>query len=369
MLAGGGLPHLHCLGELARGPFAGVALTVVSPVASVVYSGMLPGFVAGHYALDECVVPIEALARAAGAAFVEGVVAGVDAGRRQVMLVDGRRLDYELLSINVGSIVDTRSIAGADHHAIPVRPLEGFARRWEVLRHELVARAGAQVVVIGAGAGGIELALAMKHAFVRSHGIRVDVVSATTALPGRSGARVERRLQAAGIGLRSGVHAVAVDAQSVTLSNGERMRADATIVATGSAAPSWIAGSGLAVDSSGYASVDSTLRVLACEGLFASGDCASIRGHPQPRSGVHALRMGPVLLENLRRSVRGAPLATYAPRQRALHLVSAGDRYAVGSWSGFAFEGRWAWRWKDRIDRAFVARHTPQRRGYGVIER
>lgn len=359
MLVGGGLPHLHCLRQMARAPLPRARVTVVSPVASLVYSGMLPGWMAGHYALDRCCVPIDALARAAGAHLVRGAVGAVDPVRRRVFLDPGNALDYDVLSIAVGSVIDTRALAGADTHAILVRPLEGFVQRWLDVRRMLAARYNGHLVVIGAGAGGVELALAARQAFVRVPEFRVSIVSAANALPGRSGPRLQRRLQAAGIVVHNGVEAIGIDERSVHLADGTRLPADVAIVATGSAAPRWLAASGLPVDPAGYARVDPTLRVVSLDGIFAAGDCASIEGHPRPRSGVHALRMGPALLENLRRSVDDAPLTAYTPRQRALHLMSAGDRYAVGDWGGVAFEGRWAWRWKDRIDRAFIARHTP----------
>jgi NADH dehydrogenase FAD-containing subunit len=314
---------------------------------------------AGHYTLEQCRVPIEALAKSAGATFVQGVVGAVDPVRRQVVLVDGERVDYDVLSIVVGSAIGTRSLRGAETHAILVRPLERFAERWIELRRRLQVMDRAKLVVIGAGAGGVELALAAHRALGRTSDARISVVSAAAALPGRSGPRLLRRLQAAGIVMHNGVTAVGIDERAVHLDDGTALPADAVIVAIGSSAPEWLTTSGLPVDDQGYLRVASTLRVIDHDALFAAGDCASIEHHPQPRSGVHALRMGPALLENLRRSVDGRSLVTYTPRTRALHLMSAGDRYAVGDWGGFAFEGRWVWRLKDRIDRAFIARHTP----------
>jgi pyridine nucleotide-disulfide oxidoreductase family protein len=340
-------------------PLAGANVTVVAPAASLVYSGMLPGWVAGHYTLDQCRVPIEALAKAAGATFVQRLVAAVDRVRRRVELVNGEGVDYDVLSIAVGSAIGMRSLPGAQAHAIVVRPLERFAEQWLELRRRLEAAHRAHVVVIGAGAGGVELALAAHRALARTRDVRITIVSAAAALPGRSGPRLLRRLHAAGIVVHNGFTAVGIDERSVHLAGGTALPADAAIVATGSTAPEWLTMSGLPVDDEGYLRVTSTLRVVAHDAIFAAGDCASIEDHPQPRSGVHALRMGPTLLENLRRSVDGGPLVTYTPRRRALHLMSAGDRYAIGDWGGVAFEGRWVWHLKDRIDRAFIARHTP----------
>ena len=356
VLAGGGLPHLHCLRAASRAPLGGASVTVVAPAAQIVYSGMLPGWVAGHYSLDECLVPIAALARRAGATFVCRSVEHVDAAQRSIALDDGAMLDFDVLSLAVGSVIDTHAIRGAEAHAIAVRPLEAFARRWDAFASTVNDRDRRQVVVIGAGPGGVEIALAVRHRLGRSVG--VTVVSSTNVLPAGSRTRLQRCMHAAGIVVHSNARALAIDERGVRLDDGTQVPADVALVATGSAAPRWLAASGLPVAPDGYVKVEPTLQVMAHRGIFASGDCASIAGHPQPRSGVHALRMGPTLLENLRRSLAGDALTRYSPRQRALYLMSTGDRYAVGSWGGVAFEGRWAWRWKNRIDRAFIARHA-----------
>jgi len=72
---------------------------------------------------------------------------------------------------------------------------------------------------------------------------------------------------------------------------------------------------------------------------------------------VFAVKAAPVLAANLRAALQGAPLTRFKPQRRFLALISTGERHAVGVWNGFAWQGRWAWRWKDRIDRRFVARY------------
>jgi selenide,water dikinase len=83
-----------------------------------------------------------------------------------------------------------------------------------------------------------------------------------------------------------------------------------------------------------------------------------MQAHPRPRSGVYAVRAGPVLADNLRRALAGQPLRVYVPQRRALYLLATGPRHAVASWGPLTLAGDWVWRWKDRIDRRFIARHT-----------
>jgi len=91
--------------------------------------------------------------------------------------------------------------------------------------------------------------------------------------------------------------------------------------------------------------------------VFGAGDCVSNPDRPHPRAGVFAVKAAPVLAANLRAALQGAPLTRFKPQRRFLALISTGERHAVGVWNGFAWQGRWAWRWKDRIDRRFVARY------------
>jgi hypothetical protein len=51
-------------------------------------------------------------------------------------------------------------------------------------------------------------------------------------------------------------------------------------------------------------------------------------------------------------------LRTHTPQTRTLYLLACGERRAIASWGPWSAEGRWVWRWKDRIDRGFVARYT-----------
>jgi selenide,water dikinase len=179
-------------------------------------------------------------------------------------------------------------------------------------------------------------------------------------LPGHAGGvgrRLDAILEERGVALHFDSSVVAYEAGAIVTRGGRRIAADRVFVATGAAAWPWLAQSGLACDARGFVRVNEHLQSPAHPFVFAAGDCASQDGHPHPKSGLHAVRHGPVLAENLRRFAIGEPLASFAPPRRALALIGTGDERAIVSYGPFAAAGAWAWRWKDRIDRAHVAKY------------
>jgi NADH dehydrogenase FAD-containing subunit len=131
-----------------------------------------------------------------------------------------------------------------------------------------------------------------------------------------------------------------------------------TFWTAGTAPPDLARDSGFATDERGFFLTNDCLQSTSHADVFAAGDCASRQGRDLPKAGVFAVRAAPILAANLRAAMTGAPLAAHRTGKRYLALISTGGRNAVGFWNGFAWDGAWAWRWKDRIDRRFVAKYA-----------
>jgi len=361
LLGGGGHAHVHVLTAAMRMPMAGATLTLVTPFARQMYSGMLPGWVAGHYGIDDCAIPLPGLAAAAGVELIEGRITGLDAARRQATLADGRVIDYDLLSLDTGPVMDRDAIPGAREHALSLRPVEHFVPLFE----RLLARAAEQplgVVVVGGGAGGYEMALGLAWRLVAvSANSRVSLVTGADGPLAGFAPGVRRHALAALKARRVTVlpqACVAIGADDVRLDSGTRVACDAPLLAIGTSAPTWLQGSGLALDERGFIATGPTLQSVSHPEVFAAGDVATRMDAPHPKSGVHAVRAGPPLARNLRLAIAGAALLPYTPQQRTLFLLSSGPRRAIASWGNWSAEGRWVWRWKDHIDRGFIRRYT-----------
>ncbi|GCB05247.1 FAD-dependent oxidoreductase [Ralstonia sp. SET104] len=364
ILAGGGHAHLGVLRALARCPLRSVEVVLVTPEPQLIYSGMLPGWMAGHYRLEQCCIDLLPLAEAAGARLVLAPVAGLDAERRCIALPDGTHIEYDLLSLDVGGEADLSWLHAAHQRLLPVRPIGAFVLSWQKLIEYSVAGADLRLAVVGGGAAGVELAFAASQAFKqRDLRVQVELVTSGSAmLAGHSSsvvARVERLLAARGIAVHRS--RAAATESGLLLANGRHLAADRIIAATGTQAPCWLALSKLALDPDGYVAVDATQRSRSHANVFAAGDVCTRVDATMARSGVHAVHAGPVLANNLRAAIGGGPMRAYTPRACSLYLISTGSKYAIASWGGWSAEGAWVWQWKSWIDRRFISRHCISR--------
>lgn len=361
LLAGGGHAHLGVLDALAREPVPGLEVTLVSPFARQIYSGMLPGWIAGHYDLDACCVPLAPLAQRAGARFEIAHIARLDLAARIAYTEAAQAIPFDLLSIDTGPVTNLQAIEGLAEHAIALRPIESLIAQWQ---RQLAAFEEAKephtLTIIGGGAGGVELALAFAYrAETAPLPLRVQVVAGKAGivptLPSSAAGRLARALHARNVRLIAD-DAVEIGRHTVLLADGGELTSDITIVATGATASDWPIAAGLACDEHGFIAVNDRLQSTSHPFVFAAGDCATMLAHPRPKSGVYAVRAGAPLARNLRRAAAGRRLTRYKPQTRALYLLSTGGRHAVGNWGPVCVAGAWVWRWKDRIDRRFIAR-------------
>jgi selenide,water dikinase len=359
VLVGGGHAHVHVLKRLGMRPIPGVRVTLVARDIETPYSGMLPGYVAGHYRFDECHIDLMRLARFAGARLIHDEAIGLDRAARQVLCRDHPAIRYDLVSLDIGITPRGDDVPGADEHTIAVKPIDHFATRWEALIERAQKLPHLRLAVVGGGAGGVELALAARHCLAALlKGLpEVTLVTRDALLPShnpRVRAKFARIFAERGIRVLAGDPVVRVEPGRLALAGGAVVSFDEALWVTEAAAAPWLADTGLALDENGFVAVDEHLRSTNDDVVFAAGDVVAMRGHPRQKSGVFAVRAGPKLAENLRRALAGQPLRRAVPQRRALALIGTGDAYAVASRGAFAAEGAWLWRLKQWIDRRWM---------------
>jgi selenide,water dikinase len=368
VLVGGGHAHVEVLRRFGLQREAGVEITLINTGRHTVYSGMLPGLVAGHYGWRACFIDLEVLARFAGARLLRDIAVGLDLERKLVRCADAAEVPYDIASVDVGSVPNTPAAAQPDRQGMPVKPVQRFISAWDGFVHQAGDRE-LNLVIVGAGAAGIELCLSMQYRLrqrVPNNRVKFGVIALSPdILPDHNAGvreRMRRVLQARGVAVRTGSRVVGLDDHNLVLESGNAVPADQVIWATGPAAPRWLGDSGLRTDELGFVLVDDGLRSLSRPDVFAVGDIATMVHHPRPKSGVYAVRQGPPLAANLRLALRGDTPRAFEPQSIALQLITTGDRNAIASWGPLHAEGGWVWRWKDRIDRRFMRRYAARKR-------
>ena len=357
VMLGAGHAHVHLLSTLAAQPLASVQITLVAPYPRQLYSGMVPGFVAGHYTLEDCVIPLAPFLKNTAVTWLQRSATGLDAAARSLTLDDGSTVSYDVLSINSGPVQDRQKVEqmmpGAREHALFMRPMEPFGALWPKVV-ELGQQKPLRLAIVGGGAAGFELACAVAH---RLPGSSVTLLSGDAPVAANYPAAVQLMVtQALKKRLITVIQerAVGMTAGEVTLASGARLACDVPIIAIGAQAPAWLQGSGLALDGDGFVAVDAYQRSTSHPHVFAAGDVSTRMDLSLPRSGVYAVRAGLPLTKNLRAVLAGIEPSPYKPQDKTLNLLSCGNRSAIASWGTWSAQGRWVWWLKDWIDRRFI---------------
>ncbi|MGE0119485.1 MAG: selenide, water dikinase SelD [Dongiaceae bacterium] len=368
VLVGGGHSHVEVLRQFALRSAPDIRVTLISRDIHTPYSGMLPGFVAGHYSHDDAHIDLRPLALTAGARLFHSEAVGLDLAGRRVICADRPPVQFDCLSLDIGSKPDWKDVPGAAGHALPIKPVDGFVAGWRAIEQALQRRCGSpfRIVVVGGGAGGTEICLALQHRVATRlqagsaspPRVQFAIVADAAELVPSHNAGVRRRLTRAvrqrGIELYLDRRVVAVTPDALRCWPDGEIPFDAAIWVTNAAPAAWLCQSGLATDEQGFVIVSDRLQSTSHPFVFATGDVAALVGHRLAKSGVFAVREGPPLARNLRRACRGEALGAYRPQRHHLALISTGDKYAIASRGRWSAAGAFIWRLKDHIDRRWM---------------
>ncbi|WP_394151782.1 selenide, water dikinase SelD [Loktanella salsilacus] len=353
VLIGGGHTHALVLRKWGMKALAGVRVTVINPGPTAPYSGMLPGFVAGHYSREELDIDLVKLARFAGARLVNGAVSAIDTTQKTITVPGRPPIAYDIVSVDVGITSVMPDLPGFSDYGIPAKPLGAFASRWDTFR---ITTTQPRIAIIGGGVAGAELAMAMVHSLRANGSAPVAHLIDRGKIVDTLGETARRKVLAAladlGVTLIEDARVARVTATAVILHDGTEIASDFTTGAAGAKPHDWQKDIGVSLHD-GFINVNEMLQ-SSDPSLFAVGDCAHLAHAPRPKAGVYAVRQAPVLFDNLRAALSGGDLRPYHPQKDYLKLISLGEKSALAERMGTAFSGPLLWRWKDRIDRTFM---------------
>ncbi|MDA9639770.1 selenide, water dikinase SelD [SAR116 cluster bacterium] len=361
VLVGGGHAQVAALKSFAMRPLPGLRITLVSRDSHTPYSGMLPGYIEGIWSDADIHIDLTKLAAMAGARFIQDQALEIDANANLVHFAERPPIGFDMLAVNIGGEPDLDAIPGAREHAIPVKPISLFKGRLNAL---LEKSRPEKIIVIGGGAAGCELALALSKRWQREIGHRPKMALFARAsrlvpeMPPRAAKLLGDDLAAIGCDVYCGQSVRQIGVSAVTLADGSMHDFDACFLVSAVAPPDWLASTGLTLDENGFIQVLPTLQSISHPHIFAAGDIASLTPEMRPKSGVYAVRAGPFLAHNLRQYAEGRRLRHWTPQRQALALIGCSDGTALALRGRYVSKSRAAWWLKKWIDRRWMAKYT-----------
>ncbi|WP_054313283.1 FAD-dependent oxidoreductase [Mesorhizobium sp. 1M-11] len=360
VLVGAGHAHLHLLKNVTSLIRLGADVTIVAQ-DDFWYSGMATAMLAGLVSPHEDHVDIARLVAGTGAVLCRGTMIGLDKDTREVLLDDGKRLAFDLLSLNLGSRPPPLPAQGQVVYSVkPVRSLVELRRRIEQAWQSRI-NGVLRVAIVGGGVTGVEVAANLRAlADLHRQQMQICIYNRSEPLkqlPHGAAAALLRHLRRSGIEVRWPVSITMAGASSVHFDDGTSDDCDVVINATGLVPPDLTRRLGLPTCGDGALVVDEYLRSAGDASIFAAGDCAALGGFSLPRVGVYAVRQAPVLLANLCATLSDTPLTEFVPQRRFLSIIGLGHTSALMQRGPLWFKGPpalWLKRW---IDHRFVEDH------------
>lgn len=338
VLVGGGHAHVHILKMLGMPVLRqvlwqqGIRVTLIAKDVHTPYSGMLPGYVAGHYTYDQIHLDLCKLCRFSNVRLVHAAASKIThvdnkaGGGGMVHLTDNRPgIRYDCLSIDIGSA----PAAGDQVYqqgVIPVKPIANFCDKYRALK-ELWRNSNDnkvnngdnmnkadhkdkvyRICVVGGGAGGIELALSIQYNLLQTQEqpadkLQVVLVTSGECLMKGHNQRVrtifERVLQERNIQVyyqakvRDLKNMAGGRKQLVLTEDSARINPDPIIVddciwCVTAGVSSWLGElTPFATTETGFLRVNDTYESLHHPGVFAAGDCCHMDKHPRPKGTLH----------------------------------------------------------------------------------
>ena len=364
VIVGGGHSHAIALRLWGINPLPDVDLVLVSDVEQTPYSGMLPGHVAGFYSYAQTHIDLRSLAEFAGAKLIIDRAIDLDFEHNKLVCQSGKQIEFDVLSLDIGSTPQTITVPGTKEYAVPAKPVPEFLDAWYRLKQEVKSQPAKSlsIVIVGGGAGGVELALNMQACLQKilqpKKNLQIHLIHrGNRLLPSHNdwvSNKLEKIFLRRNIKLHLEQEVERVLHDRVECKSGLSIAGDRVFWVTQATAPPWIAKSQLATDKQGFILVTDTLQSVSHPQVFAAGDIATMTDYQRPKAGVFAVRQGKPLFHNWQQILTNKPLEKYIPQSKYLALIGTGDKKAIASWGKFGWQSKLFWILKDYIDRQFM---------------
>ncbi len=355
VLIGGGHANVQVLKKLCMNYIKGLHTILISENFETIYSGMTPGFIHDDFSKEEISIDLQRLCFNAGATFIKDKVVKLDTNHKELHLQNFPSVNYDLLSINTGSISNTKkiNIENTSKYFF-VKPISSLVKNLSQI-DQIVKNNKNKIVIIGGGVASYELAFSLKRRY--ENPFEITILGKKILKEKNLNKKTKNDLKKIAENLKIKEcrgEVISISEKYLTLNNGERIDCDLSLISTGASIEPWLLESSLIKDEKGFIKVNDNLLSINDKNIFVTGDACSIENKPKPKSGVMAVRQGETLKENIFLKLTGKNLIKFKPQKNWLYLIGTYQNYALLNYFFLSFHGQWCWRFKVWIDRNFI---------------
>ena len=355
VLIGGGHANVQVLKKLSMNRIKGLHTILISEHYEATYSGMTPGYLHKDFSKEEISIDLQRLCFNAGATFIKDKVVKIETNSQKLELQSFPLIDYDLLSINTGSISNVKKInIDTSSKCFSVKPIGSLVKNMKQI-DQIIKNKKSKIAIIGGGIASYELAFSLIRRYENS--LEITILGKNLLNEKNLNQRTKNYLRVIAKNLNIKEYlgeVVSISETYLTLKNGKTIDCNFSLLSTGANIEKWLLESELKKDESGFIAVDEYLLSTNYKNIFVTGDACSIENHIRAKSGVMAVRQGEILKENIFLKLIGKTLIKYRPQKNWLYLIGTYKEHALLNYFFLSFHGRWCWKLKVWIDKNFI---------------
>ena len=314
-----------------------IPVSIISRDYHLVYSAMFPSVISKSISLDESLIDIQSLAKNAKISFIKDEVKDIDFNSQKIVLNKRPSVNYSRLVLNYGS--QTR-IAREFENLVKTEvafPIKPFLKAYDFLKKEDINDSLFEppFVIVGSGLAAIEVAYALRK---RWRNRPLKLLCHTRKMNNK----ILKSLRNSNISL--------VD--NLDFDYGK------ILLCTGNTSPLWVKKNSLDLDLRGRIITNQNLKLKNFSGIFAIGDCAVVDSAKRPASGIFAVKVLNILVNNLKKDIEVRSLRKWKPQRFGLQIVNLFPQKnptAFAIYRDFVIgPSFFVWLLKNRLDRDFI---------------
>ena len=354
-MVGGGHANVQVLKKLCMNRINGLHTILISEHYEATYSGMTPGYIHKEFSVEEISIDLQRLCFNAGATFIKDKVIKLETNNQKLELQNLQSINYDLLSINTGSISNSKKISLEDSSkCFFVKPISLLVKNLRKI-DQIIKNKKNKIVIIGGGVASYELAFSLIKRYEET--LEIIILGKNILGEKNLNQKTKNKLRAIAKNLNIKEYlgeVVSISETFLTLKNGEKIDCNLSLLSTGANIETWLLESNLNKDESGFITVDKHLLSTNHKNIFVTGDACSIENNIRAKSGVMAVRQGEILKENIFLKITGKKLIKFRPQRNWLYLIGTYENYALLNYFFLSFHGQWCWKLKVWIDKNFI---------------